>query len=200
VLRNLALCLGLLVLLFVFDGCPTIVMNRHFKGQERMLPLSGDWRIGCPVAEAMTNTSTKKYWDSQEFWIYIPVALRRDKDMWKDFREIKTAILDSCMGIDSVNLVLLTSGDTLKRGVRIWSDSDRNPGQLAVVRTYGSLFKREYTCVLLDTLTIPSSEDSIDVVFSAWVKKCSGADPVQEQFEFRLYRQEGKKIYFDVGP
>jgi len=163
-----------------------------------MLPLSGGWRIGCPVAEAMTNTSSKKHWDSQEFWIYIPLALKRDKDVWKDYREIRRAVLDTCVGVDNVRIFFYSSRDTLLRRIRVWPESHTNAGQIAADPAYG-LFRREYMSLLLDTLTIPAAEDSIDVAFTAWVKQCAGAEDVQKEFSFRLYRREGKQLYFDPG-
>ena len=42
--------IALLLVLLTCNSCITIVKNRKFAGEDKLIPAFGDWRIGIPKA------------------------------------------------------------------------------------------------------------------------------------------------------
>ena len=182
--------LFLVILAFLLSGC-AIAMNRRFDAERGFVPAVNGWAIGVPEASALKNIFDKEAWNSQSFRIRIP--------MTHPDHYVAGFIRDRRILIDSIRVILLATQDTLYTEMAV-----RPPDHLLAGRPWIDFWQNylegeTIPTFVTDTITIPPSEDSIRIEFTVKIPRSEDHPGSAKALSFDLVRQEGKKLFFDLG-
>ena len=198
--RHLHTALLLGVIVAVAGSCIIVVKNRKFAGETEETAIGYGWRTATPKAVAFTSMADKAYWDYKVFQVYIPLARWRTKQLSKDWDSIELGVAEGMVRIDDVRITFATLGDTLVRSIRLQSDSTDRARIQGLHYPQGLFGNKKYLCAMPDTLTIPDDEDTILIQFVVHTSDGEPSHPdTVTNLVFKLWRQEGKKLFLDVG-
>jgi hypothetical protein len=179
-------------------------MNRKFAGEEGFTNAFGEWQVGVPKAVALDCVLNRSYWQSQSFYLYIPITLDRKGEPGQHKTAVREGVRNREIRIDAVRTIFMTLGDTVVqptyvRPGELEPQLDPVASEIALTVPQGLFKGGDYLCMFTDTLVIPAGEDSIRVDFSVWFKEPGSTDSVKVDFSHILWRQEGKKLVLGPG-
>jgi len=182
-------------------ACIIVVMNRKFAGTESFQELKSGWWIGTPKAVALMNESSRKYWNRETYFIAIPIAFSRNKKIsCGDWSAVEAGVNDRVIDIDTVTVSFLNTGASLSLPISLLPPGSRRPVKKALYPEQGLFKSGMFMCLHVDSLDIPVDVDTILIDFDVLLSSPDHPQTDRTHLSYKLWRQEGKKLFLDQGP